>query len=140
MTASSPLTPRQNAGWGLFLIGLSLGMGALIHFRPEPLQVPAWVAYTAISSFFFAGLLMLATSAGKARLEGWLAVGVTLALLLPAAWFAVGAGERRCSSNVPFFSQPPAAACRTAFGIGALITALVLIWFVRLALRPPKAG
>jgi len=140
MTSSAPLTPRQNVGWGLFLIALSLGMGALIHFRPQPLQVPAWVAYAALSSFFFAGLLLLATSAGKARLEGWLAVGVTLALLVPAAWIAFGAGERRCTSNIPLLSLPPAAVCRTAFGISAVLGAVILAWFVRLALAPRPRG
>jgi hypothetical protein len=140
VSAEAPLTRRGNIRWGLALIAMAAGVAGLIRSHPERLNAPAWVAYTAVSSFFFAGLLLLTTAAARPRLERWIAVVLVLAMTLPGAWIAFGAGERRCTSNVPFLVLPPAAVCRAAFGLGTFLMVAVLVYFVRLAVTPRAPG
>jgi len=120
---------------------MGLLTGALVYAHPENLRVPAWIAYVAVSAFVFAGLSLVASTLGARRLQGWLAVVLMLAMLVPGAWIAFGPGERHCSVSFSFVrSIAPGTMCRGAFGIGAIIVAAILPLAVSRALRPPSGG
>lgn len=135
MSSEPQPSRRANIGWGLLLVALSLVVGALVHLQPQNLRVPAWVAYSSVAAFFFAGLLMLAAAARAFCTQGWLAVAVTLSILLPGLWVAFGTGDRQCAVMLPFLQLSSAVVCRAAFGIGSLMVAGILVLYVRHALN-----
>ncbi len=108
-----------------------------IHWRPEQLNVPAWVAYAACLAFVFAGLSVVARALAHAQLASWLAVAFMAALVLTAIWVAFGPGSRECSVSLSQFSGVASDwLCRGVFGFGALIGAALLVWLFRRALGP----
>ena len=116
-------------------VAAGLIVGYMIHFHPEGLRVPSWVAYVAASAFAFAGLCLFAGAAGISWLQRWLGIAVTLCLFVVSVWVAFGPGERECSMSIPFLQTvAPDALCRGAFGIGTLLVASFLGLFVRRAL------
>jgi hypothetical protein len=139
MPNGSTLSRRSSLLWGLLCIALSLGVAAMVHWRPQQLNAPAWVVYCAAAAFFFAGLILLAAAAGSPRIQDWLAVALILAMLVPGSWVAFGPGERHCSASFPIPGVAPATACRGAFGLGTVICAGVLLLAIRLALRGPTS-
>jgi hypothetical protein len=124
---------------GAFSIAVGLIVGALIHLHPEGLRVPAWVAYVAASAFALTGLSLLAGALEAIRLQRWLGVAVALSLLAVGSWIAIGPGERACSMSIPFLrTAAPEAVCRGAFGLGALLVALVLGVLARRAIKSDR--
>jgi len=116
-------------------IASGLTAGVLIRLHPEGLHAPAWVAYVAASAFVLAGLCLVAGAFAQAWLLRWLGIAVTLSLLAVSSWLAFGPGERTCSMSIPFFrALAPDALCRGAFGLGAILVALLLVLVVRRAL------
>ena len=116
-------------------VASGLLVGFMIHFHPEGLHVPSWVAYVAASAFVFAGLCLLAGAVEVNWLQRWLGIAVTLCLFVVSSWVAFGPGERECSMSIPLLQAvAPDALCRGAFGIGALLIALFLGLFVRRAI------
>jgi hypothetical protein len=109
----------------------------MVHTHPEGLRVPAWVAYVATSAFVFAGLCLLAGAAEIDWLQRWLGTAVALSLFVVSFWIAVGPGERECAMSIPFLrTVAPEGLCRVAFGIGALLAAVILGLLVHRAVRP----
>lgn len=80
MPQVTELSRRSTIALGGVLLLLSLSTGTLIHFHPEELNAPAWVAYSAAASFFIAGLLLLARVARVGRVRHWLAPALLLAM------------------------------------------------------------
>jgi hypothetical protein len=110
----------------------------MVHAHPEGLHAPAWVAYTAAGTFVLAGASVGTAALGAARLSRWLGVGVIGGLFSVTAWIAFGPGARECSMSFGVFRNLATdAVCRTAFGVGTLLLALVLALVLRrLALAP----
>jgi cytochrome bd-type quinol oxidase subunit 1 len=136
-----PASARSQLIWGVVILAIGSLTGALIHAHPENLHVPAWVAYVAASAFVFSGLSLVASARGARRLQGWLAIILILAMLVPAAWIAFGPGERECSLSFWFVrSIAPDTLCRGAFGVGTVIVAAILLLAVYRALRPQSEG
>jgi len=127
---------RQQLGGGLVAIAAGVLAAAMIYLRPETLNVPAWVAYVACAAFVFAGLAIIAHEFALHRTHAWLAVACVASLGVPGAWAAFGPGKRECSVSGPFFSSGGSdLVCRGAFGLGAVIVAVLLVWMVWRALR-----
>jgi hypothetical protein len=127
-------TNRTAGGWLAVVAGL--GTAAVIYARPEGLNAPAWVAYTACAAFVFAGLCIVAAESRLAGLHAWLSVATIAAMLGPGAWVAFGPGARPCTFSLPFVTGPASGwVCRCMFGFGAVVLAGLLVWAVRLALR-----
>jgi cytosine/uracil/thiamine/allantoin permease len=113
-------------------VAVGLVVGSMIYLHPEGLRVPAWVAYVAATAFVFTGVCLLAGAAEINWLQRWLGIAVTLSLLVISLWIAFGPGERECSMSIPFLQTAVAdGLCRGAFGIGALLVALLLGLLVR---------
>jgi len=130
---------RILGGWFFALVGvLTAGM---VYRHLEQLNAPAWVAYAACGAFVFFGLTVVAFESGLHRTHTWLAVAATSALLAPGAWVTFGPGPRACTVSLPFISSTASEwLCRGAFGLGALIVAVLLVWVVLRALRRDNAG
>ena len=110
--------------------GVAAAVG--IHWHPEQLNAPAWVAYAACLAFVFAGLSVVAREFARARLASWLAVAFSAALVLTAMWVAFGPGSRECSVSLPLFNGIAADwLCRGVFGFGALVGAAFVVWLFR---------
>jgi len=136
-----PASARSQLIWGVAILAIGSLTGALIYTHPEKLHAPAWVAYVACSTFVFAGLSLVASARGAKRLQGWFAVILILAMLVPGAWIAFGPGDRECWLSFSFTeSIAPSTLCRGAFGFGTIIVAAILLLAVYRALRPQSEG
>ena len=121
---------------GLAAIAAALVIAVMVATHPEELRAPAWVVYVAASAFGFAGLSLVAGLFQAVRLQHWLVVAVTLSMFSVSAWVAFGPGERACSMSIGMFGMVPAdMVCRGAFGIGALLMALILFLTISHAIR-----
>ncbi len=123
------LSPARKLVLGCAVAGLGMVVALLIHFHPERLRVPAWVAFVACAVFVIAGMAI--------ALHAWLSpkayarLMVLLLVLMTAvpAWIAFGPGPRRCTATIPGLAAE--SGCRAVFGLGTLI----LLGFVVVAFR-----
>jgi hypothetical protein len=110
----------------------------LIPSLASSMNAPRWVVFLAGSLFFIVGMwLLLQAVVGEAvaKAFGWI-VGIAIFLGLAAIgnWVAFGGGDRGdCSGGISAlgFSSSRAVAeleCRAAFGYGALLMDLILLW------------
>lgn len=115
---------------------------AIIIFRhPEQLDVPPWVAYAACAVFGFAGLAVIANEFNLRHIHVWLAIASIAVLLVPSGWIAFGPGVHQCVVSLPFFNALGSEfLCRSAFGLGAFIVGVFLIWATWRAVCQQKAG
>jgi hypothetical protein len=125
--------------------GVALAASVLITagvaLHPEALKAPAWVAYTAAIAFSLAGLASLARAYRQEFLGQALVCGLLGSMLLIAGWVAFGPGPRRCVgwlSGLGFI--PPQFACRSAFGLGALLLGVMFAIAVRSWFRGRSEG
>jgi hypothetical protein len=130
---------RSRAGWFVALVGVLTAV--LVYTHPEGLNAPAWVAYAACSAFVFAGLSIVASSAGHSRVQTWLAIGVMAAMVVPGMWIGFWPGPRVCSVSLPFASElAQGMSCRVGFGSGAIMVAALVVWAVVRALRTERVA
>lgn len=132
------------AGIALALLVIAAGlypMIAALGMFPDleaQMKAPRWVVFLAGSLFFLAGMwLLLQVVAGRAvaKVSGTV-VGIAIFLGLAAIgnWVAFGGGDRGdCSGGISAlgfgFSQAVSELeCRAAFGYGALLMDLILLW------------
>lgn len=113
------------AGWASLAMGLFAG--AMIHLHPEGLRAPAWVAYAAAGGFVLAGASLLAGALGGVWLQRWLGVVICLTLFSISFWIAFGPGARECTMSLGFLERAASEAlCQGAFGVGAILVALLM--------------
>jgi hypothetical protein len=122
---------RLFAGWASVGIGL-FGL-VMMSLRPEHLRVPAWVGLPAMSTFVWGGgAVLLGEHEATKGLAGWAALLAVLGLFVPAAWIAFGSGPRECAATLGIFSTRAVDwVCRGAFGVGALLVALLFVLMAR---------
>ncbi len=129
---------------GAALLVLAASLAAAVTLHPAGLKAPLWVAYMAIAVLALAGALALARSRGRHLLADALACAVLGSLLLMGVWVALGPGPRQCVSRIPSTGVAVSAvsetACRSAFGVGALLVAGMLVIAVRGLLQRRSAG
>lgn len=112
-------------------------LGVFPELEPQ-MNAPRWVVFVAGSLFFIAGMwLLLQVLAGRAVAKVFgSVVGVAIFLGLAAIgnWVAFGGGDRSdCSGGISAlgfgFSQAVSELeCRAAFGYGALLMDVILLW------------
>lgn len=113
---------------------MGVGVAIAIYLRPDGLRVPAFVAYAAAAAFILVGFVIFAIETKRARLHGWLIVALLAAMFTPAAWVAFGPGERECTVAPGFLEfLATGALCRAAFGLGAVLLAVMLYFACRAA-------
>ena len=129
---------------GIALLLIAALLATLITLHPEGLKAPAWVAYLASATFALAGVLALSRAYSRHRLADGLVCAVLAGMLLIGAWIALGPGARQCVGRIPTtgaaVSTVSEAACRSAFAIGALVVAAMLVLAVRGWLRHRSEG
>ncbi|WP_298210697.1 hypothetical protein [Acidovorax sp.] len=106
---------------------LGVALAVLINLYPEHLKAPAWIAYLAAGIFSLAGATGIARAYGHHNLADGLICLVLGGMLTMLLWISLGPGPRHCTSSVgglPFAASE--IACRSAFGIGALLVAFML--------------
>jgi hypothetical protein len=120
------LSPRTKVAMGFFLMLVAAGLGFSMYSNPEKLHVPFWVGMVTCGVFFVCGAAVAMHGVVSARVYNAMILVMLMLMGLIPAWIAFGAGEREsCTSNIPFLSGE--IACRTAFGIAALIMVPVII-------------
>ena len=134
-------TALRQAMPGIAVVALGLLLLVLMVAFPERLRVPAPVGYLAAGAFVVAGLLALANVFGGRRTRAWLAVALLSCMTAPAAWIAIGPGQRSCSVALgPLLGVTGGAACRAAFGVGAIVGLALVAVALREAMRGGRAG
>jgi hypothetical protein len=134
---TTELSRRQRLTIGALLIAVGAGISLAIHFHPQQLRAPAWVAYAAAGSFALVGAALIAGAYEAKKLVSWLGVLIVSALLVPFLWVALGPGARECGFSLGFISgAAPELLCRIGFGLGALLGLFILVLIIRQALQP----
>jgi hypothetical protein len=139
---SAEPTPKQAIAIGIVAIVLGAGTAAAIYLHPQALNAPAWVAYAAVATFPLTGAALIAGAMGAKRLVQALGVLITLGLLVPSLWIALGPGAHDCSFSLGFLGgAAPDLACRVGFGLGSLLCLFFLVLLIRasLGLAGPSA-
>ena len=134
-------TARDAPRWlGPLLVLVGPALVLMIHLHPERLRAPAWVAYAAALAFSLCGLALVAQQLrASRRLHAWLGVAVVAGLLTPFAWIALAGGGGECRVRLLGIAMPGGAwLCRAGFAVAAAMGVLILVLFVRQALRTPK--
>jgi len=122
--------------FGFAIAGLGVACGAMMLHYPENLRAPMWVGLAAAGSFAAAGVAIAAEELRAPRVGRYALLGLLLAMLAPPAWIAFGPGPRACSDGIgvgglSFGAWPaPDLGCRFAFGVGAILLALMLLVFL----------
>jgi hypothetical protein len=129
MSPEAPASRKER----LFVGGAATAVGVfglvMMSLHPQGLRVPAWVGFAAMSTFVWGGCaIALAAHQATRRLADWAVLLTIVGLFVPAAWIAFGPGPRECTA---ILALPSARAgewlCRGAFGIGALLTWVILV-------------
>ena len=108
---------------------------------PSP-GVPHWIAYTACLTFFLGGLAVMAIAYDRPGLNNYLGPAIMVCLAIIPTWIGFGPGERHCSGGMSFFGLslhlsflPSDFGCRAAFGAGAILIWLLLVFVAVQAVR-----
>jgi hypothetical protein len=126
---------------GLVFVALSVVLCLLIYYKPQQLNAPAWVAYSAAAAFLVAGLLMCASALNATRTQAWLGVALLGSMVLVTIWVAFGSGERQCTISLLGLELVSTDLfCRTALGVGAIIVVGILALFIRYAIGRQRGG
>jgi len=123
---------------------VSAFLAAAVWFHPEALRAPAWVAYLAASLLALAGSVALARAWRRPVLADALVCLVLAGMLLVGVWVSCGrrVGQRfgRLPGTSVAVSAVSEATCRSAFGVGAFMVAVMLALAVRGWLRRRSEG
>lgn len=126
---------------GVVAVLAGLATAAAVHYHPEALNTPPWVAYLACAVFVAAGVSILLRAAGRARLAAWAGFTIPVAFTVIAGWIAFGPGARACTATLPFVTTTTGGGtCRAVFGVSALLCAGVTALFLRGLLRDGAAA
>ncbi len=124
-------------GWLIALIGL--GTAAGVHWQPEQLNAPPWVAYAACATFVFAGLSVIGGALEGHRMGAWFVVALVAAMAAVGSWVAFGSGVCECAVSIPWFSGVGSDLLgRAAFGFGTIVTSSFLLGIVVRLPRQPR--
>ena len=132
------LSPAQRRLVGSVLVALGLGLAALVVLRPESASVPLFVLWFLCAALVLAGLAVAAYSSSAPGFYRWAIAGTLACLAVVPAWIAFGPGARTCTSNFAVLSSE--VSCRGAFGIGAVLLALMFVVALRQALATRNAA
>lgn len=131
-----PEDARQLQRMGIVMLLVGAFVAAMVTLHPQALKAPAWVAYLCAGVFALAGATALARAWQHPVLADGLVCLVLAGMLLAGLWIAVGPGSRQCLAGVFRASgMISEAACRAAFGLGALVVGAMLALAVRGWLR-----
>jgi hypothetical protein len=131
-----PEDARQLQRMGIVMLLVGAFVASMVTLRPEGLKAPAWVAYLGAGVFVVAGATALARARQWSRLADGMVCVLLAAMLAIGLWVALGPGARRCVAGVSGSGGTiPEVACRSAFGLGALVVGVMLAIAVRGWLR-----
>ena len=106
------------------------GLAWASHARDPALQVPPVVGYVVAATLAAAGAALVAKAFGRTQLQSGLAVAILAGFAVVGGWIALAPdGARGCRASPSLIpGAGSAAACRTAFGVGALLTTAMATW------------
>lgn len=117
---------------------LAGSMAVMFTVQPDRLRAPAAVAYGAAAIVALCGGLALARGYRRPALADGLVCAALGGMLLMQLWVALGPGPRNCVGRLHFLAPgTPVSdlACRSAFGMGSVVVAGMLVVAVRAWLR-----
>jgi hypothetical protein len=128
-----PDTQRRTAAF--YAIAFTIGAVLVAHaawVRDPALHVPPALGYVVAVVFGAAALAALAQAWGHPRAQAGFATLVLAGMSATGAWLATPAGARGCRSSLGMLpGLAPSFGCRTAFGAGAFVTALMTAYAFR---------
>jgi hypothetical protein len=131
-----PEEPRRLERMGVVMLLAGAFVAAMVTLHPQGLKAPAWVAYLAAGVFVLAGATALARARQWSVLADGMVCVLLAAMLAIGLWVALGPGGRRCVAGASGAGGTiPEMACRSAFGLGALVVGVMLAIAVRGWLR-----
>jgi hypothetical protein len=154
MSANKIATPKERlvvgllfAAMGIFILLMAAGI-----FSPRKANAPMWVGAMGGLAFLFAGLsVAMGAIKGASQHDGELPKSAPVALRLlqyllglgavaslagVGTWIALGAGERKFTATVGFWSGPGSELLgRMVFGFGAVMIWLMFAFFAVRAAR-----
>jgi hypothetical protein len=129
------MAPRARVLMGTLLVALGLLTGLVVLLHPEGLRAPLWVALAACGCFVLAGIAVALQAWMPGRLYSGFMVAVMALMMAIPLWIALGPGRRSCASSLPIL--PSEVGCRAAFGVSAMLIALMVgVSGLRLLRRP----
>lgn len=128
---------------GAMALAAGVVVAVVVTAYPENLRAPAWVAYLASALAAAGGAISLARGFARPALADAFACLFLAGALAMELWIAIGPGPRHCLGRIGA-SGPGAAAselaCRSAFGLGAVLVAAMLVMAIRGLLRRLRRG
>jgi len=139
MPVIPPTSRRTQLAAGACSIAAGVLVAGIVHWHPEGLRAPQWIAYVAAAAFILAGACVASAAFAIAWLQRWLVLGVVACLFAITAWVAFGPGARECSVSLGFIAGLGSnALCRGAFGVGAMLLGVVLALVLRRLASPVR--
>lgn len=132
------LSRRRKLLTGAAVAGIGVFTGLLMWWRPERLRAPLPVAVLACAVFVWAGTAVALHAVVSARVYRWMMVVLLAGMTAVPAWIAFGPGARACRTGLGL--PLGEAGCRTAFGIGTALLALMLLVALAQALRSTSSN
>ena len=142
------------AGIGLYF--MLIGLGVLpVPGGPRNIHGPIWMGFAAGLAFFLGGVTILVQIAGGANQQGelpanapfWMKAAQHVSVIVIALSFAAmatpiafGPGDRKFGGSIPLVGSTGEMIGRTAFGIGAVITWLIVFAFANRARKQLFGG
>lgn len=137
----SQAASRVQLMMGITTAGAGLALALVITLHPENLRTPGWVAYLACLAFGAGGAAAIARSYGRDRLANAFVCLLLATFAITGYWIAFAQGPRACHVRTAGISSAGgAAACRTAFGVGAAIVTVMFLVAVRAFFRTQPKG
>lgn len=120
-------TPRQLLAFAALFAAAGVELVWAAHTRDPALRVPPSVGYLVACVLLAGSAAAAAKASGRPHLVETLAVAILVGFAAIGGWIALAGGRGGCATNVPLPGPMRAAACRAAFGIGAMLSAAMAL-------------
>ncbi len=133
----------QQAGIGLPFIAMGLFIAIFAPLHPEGANAPMWVVEAVAACFTFAGVSAVAKAFGAELVSKLAALATAYLLATPGLWLLFAGDDAQCSSSVgsaglSLTADAGSILCRSAFGIGGILTVLIALAFTWQAIKASR--
>lgn len=116
----------KHAGAAIILFVMATGLAIAALTKDPGLNVPPAIAFVLAAGLMAAAAATLSVRVGRQRFATGAVVLLLVAFTTTAAWIAFGSGRRSCAvSTFGIGATESGLACRSAFGVAAVLCALI---------------